>query len=31
MVNSVFRASKNYYLQVFLEESKYVVKDKKMP
>ena len=31
MVDSVFRTSKNYYLQVFLEEWKYVVKDKKMP
>ena len=26
---SVFRAGKSYYPQVFLEESKYVVKEKK--
>ena len=29
-IDSVFRAGKNYYLQVFLEEWKYVVKEKKM-
>ena len=28
---SVFRTGKNYYSQVFLEECKYVVKEKKMP
>ena len=26
----VFRTGKNYYLQVFLEECKYVVKEKKI-
>ena len=31
MTHSVFRASNNYYPQVFLEEDKYVVKEKKMP
>ena len=31
MVNSVFRTGKNYYLEVFLEELKCVVKEKKMP
>ena len=30
MINSVFRTSKSYYLQVFLEEFKCVVKEKKM-
>ena len=29
--DSVFRTGKNYYSQVFLEECKYVVKEKKMP
>ena len=27
--NSVYREDKNYYPEVFLEECKYVVKDKK--
>ena len=31
LVDSVFRTGKNYYPQVFLEEWKYVVKEKKMP
>ena len=31
MIDSVFRTDKNYYPQVFLEECKYVVKEKKMP
>ena len=31
MINSVFRAGKNYYPQVFLEEFKYVVKENKLP
>ena len=31
MIDSVFRTGKNYYLQVFLEECKYVVKEKKIP
>ena len=30
MINSVFRTSSNYYSQVFLEECKYVVKEKKV-
>ena len=30
MFDSVFRTAKNYYPQVFLEECKYVVKQKKM-
>ena len=29
--DSVFRAGENYYLQVFLEECKYVIKGKKIP
>ena len=29
LINSVFRTGKNYYLQVFLWECKYVVKQKK--
>ena len=29
MINSVFRTDKNYYPQVFLKESKYVVEEKK--
>ena len=31
MINSIFRAGKNYYPQVFLEEFKYVVKENKLP
>ena len=31
LIDSVFRTGKNYYLQVFLEECKYVVKEKKVP
>ena len=31
MTDSVFRTSKNYYPQVFLEECKYTVKEKKIP
>ena len=31
MINFVFRIGKNYYSQVFLEEFKYVVKEKKIP
>ena len=31
MVDSVFRTSKNYNLQVFLEECIYVVEERKMP
>ena len=31
LIDSVFRTGKNYYLQVFLEECKYVVKEKKIP
>ena len=31
MTDSVFRTGKNYYPQVFLEECKYVVEEKKMP
>ena len=31
LISSVCRTGKNYYPQVFLEECKYVVKDKKMP
>ena len=30
LIDSVFRTGKNYYPQVFLEECKYVVKEKKM-
>ena len=30
LIDSVFRAGKNCYLQVFLEEFKYVAKEKKM-
>ena len=29
-INSVFRTGKNYYPQVFVEEWKYIVKEKKM-
>ena len=28
--DSLFRADKNYYLQVLLEECKYVIKEKKI-
>ena len=28
LMDSVFKMSKNYYLQVFLEEYKYIVKEK---
>ena len=31
LINSSFRAGKNCYPQVFLEECKYVVKEKKIP
>ena len=31
LIDSVFRTGKNYYPQVFLEECKYVVKEKKIP
>ena len=31
MIGFVFRTGKNYYSQVFLEECKYGVKEKKMP
>ena len=31
MIDSVFRTGKNYYPQVFLEEGKYVVKEKTIP
>ena len=31
LTDSVFRTGKNYYPQVFLEEYKCVVKEKKMP
>ena len=31
LIDSVFRAGKNYYPQVFLEECKYVVKENKIP
>ena len=30
LIDSVFRTGKNYYSQVFLEECKYVVKEKKI-
>ena len=30
LIDSVYRTAKNYYPQVFLEECKYVVKEKKM-
>ena len=29
MTDSVFRTGKNYYLQMFLEECKYVISKKK--
>ena len=31
MINSVFKKGKNYYPQVFVEEYKYVVREKWMP
>ena len=31
LVDSVFRTGKNYYPQVFLEEYKYIVKERKIP
>ena len=31
MISSVFRTGKNYYPEVFLEECKYIVKEKKIP
>ena len=31
MIDSVFRTGKIYYPQVFLEEWKYVIKEKKIP
>ena len=31
LIDSVIRAGKNYYPQVFLEECKYFVEEKKMP
>ena len=31
LINSAFRTGSNYYRQVFLEEFKYVVKEKKNP
>ena len=31
LIDSVFRRGKNYYPQVFLEECKCVVKEKKIP
>ena len=31
MIDSVFRTGKNYYPPVFLEECKYVVKEKEIP
>ena len=30
MISSVFRTGKNNYPQVFLEECKYIIKEKKM-
>ena len=30
MIDSIYRKYKNYYPQVFLEQYKYVVKEKKM-
>ena len=30
LINSAFRTDKNYYLQVFLLECKYVIKEKKI-
>ena len=31
LIDSVYKTGKNYYPQLFLEECKYVVKEKKMP
>ena len=31
LIDFVFRTGKNYYPQVFLEEYKYVVREKKIP
>ena len=31
LIDPVFRTGKNYYSQVFVEECKYVVKEKKIP
>ena len=31
LIDSVYRTSKNYYPQLFLEECKYIVKGKRMP
>ena len=31
MIDSAFRTGENYYPQVFFEEYKYVVKEKKIP
>ena len=31
MIDSIFRTDKNYYPQVFLEEYKFAVKEKKIP
>ena len=31
MIDSAFRTDKKYYPQVFLEECKYVIKEKKIP
>ena len=31
LIGSVFRTGKNHYPQVFLEECKHVVKEKKIP
>ena len=31
LINYVFNTGKNYYPQVFLEEYKYIVKEKKIP
>ena len=31
LIDSVFQTGKNYYPQVFLEECKYIVKEKKIP
>ena len=30
LIDSLYRKDENYYLQVFLKECKYVIKDKKM-
>ena len=31
MIDTVFRTGKNYYLQMFLEQCKHAVQEKKMP